>query len=139
MMRNRTYIIVIIVCLGLAGLVLHMTHSKSDGGIENLESGKLIWVKCNNPECGATYQMDEKEYFLQTHEKIGVHSIALQAPALVCEKCGKESVFKAEKCEKCGKIFFSGVVPNDFADRCPDCGYSKTEAIRKARKATRGY
>ena len=64
--------------------------------------------------------------------------MALQASTLVCEKCGKESAFKAEKCEKCGKIFFAGAVPNDLADRCPECGYSKTEAIREARKAAKG-
>jgi len=136
-MKNRFYIIVIVACLALAGLVFYVTHSKSDGGIESLESGKLIWVKCNNPDCGAAYQMDEKKYFLEVRERMRAHPMALQTPALVCEKCGKESIFRAEKCEKCGKIFFSGAVPNDFADRCPDCGYSKTEAIRKARKAAR--
>jgi hypothetical protein len=137
-MKNRTYIIVIVMCLGLAGLVFHITHPKSEGGIESLKSGKLIWVKCNNPDCGAIYQMDEKKYFWQIRERIGAHAMALQTPALACEKCGKESVFRADKCEKCGKIFFSGAVPNDFADRCPDCGHSKTEAIREARKAAKG-
>ncbi|MBN2317215.1 MAG: hypothetical protein JXM79_25035 [Sedimentisphaerales bacterium] len=137
-MKNRNYIIVIVVCLVLAGLIFYATRSNNVGGIESLESGKLIWVKCSNPDCGATYQMDEKDYFLQIHEQTRAHPMALQTPALVCKKCGKESVYKAFKCEKCGTIFFSGAVPNDFADRCPVCGYSKTEAIREARKASPG-
>ena len=134
-MKNRTYMIAIVVCLGLGGLAFHITHSKGEGGIESPESDKLIWVMCNNPDCGATYQMDEREYFLQIRERIGAYPTALQTPALACEKCGKESVYKAVKCEQCGKIVFSGAVPNDFVDRCPECGYSKTEAIREARKA----
>lgn len=135
MTKNQIYAIVIVACVVLAWLVFYATHSKDDGGIESLESGRLIWVMCNNPACGAAYQMEEKKYFLKIRERMQAHPMAIHTPALVCEKCGKESVFRAEKCEQCGKMFFSGVVPNDFPDRCPHCGYSKTEAIRKARKA----
>jgi hypothetical protein len=52
---------------------------------------------------------------------------------LTCTKCGKNSVFKAEKCPTCSEIFFTGSIPNDFPDRCPKCKHSKTEDIRKAR------
>ena len=136
-LKNGVYIAVIVVSVALAGFIFHLTHSTSPGGIESLRRGELIWVKCNNPDCDEAYQIDKKDYFLQIEERIRIHTMPLQTPPLVCEKCGKESVFRAEKCEKCGKIFFSGAVPNDFSDRCPDCGYSKTEAIREARKATR--
>ena len=99
--------------------------------------GEWNFRKCNNPDCGEAYQIDKKDYFLQIEERIKINTMSLQTPPLVCEKCGQESVFRAEKCEKCGKIFFSGAVPNDFPDRCPECGCSKTEAVREARKATR--
>ena len=133
-MKNRVHITVIIVSVVLAGLIFYMTHSASPGGIENLKHGELMWVMCNNPDCGEVYQIDKKDYFLQIEERMRVHPMSLQTLPLVCEKCGQESVFRAEKC---GKIFFSGAVSNDFSDRCPECGYSKTEAIRKARTATR--
>jgi len=132
-MKNRIYIIVIIVSVVLAGLIFNMAHSASPGGIESLKRGELMWVKCNNPDCGQAYQIDKKDYFLQIEERMRVHPMSLQMRPLVCEKCGQESVFRAEKCGKCGKIFFSGAVPNDFPDRCPECGYSKTKADRKAR------
>jgi uncharacterized membrane protein YvbJ len=62
--------------------------------------------------------------------------MSLQTPALVCQKCGKESAFRSVKCEKCGNIFLWGN-PNDFNDRCPKFGYSEEEAKRKARVAGR--
>jgi hypothetical protein len=136
-MKNRIYIAVIVMSIALAGLIFYMTHSASPGSIESLKRGELMWVKCNNPDCGEAYRIDKRDYFLQIEERMRAHPVSLQTPPLICEKCGQESVFRAEKCEKCGRIFFSGAVPNDFLDRCPDCGYSKTEAIRKARKATR--
>ncbi len=131
-MKNRVYITIAVVCVALAALIFYLTHSASPGGIESLKRGELMWVKCNNPDCGEAYQIDKKDYFLQIEERMRAHPMSLRAPPLVCEKCGQESVFRAEKCEKCGKVFFSDSVPNDFPDRCPECGYSKTEADRKA-------
>jgi len=57
------------------------------------------------------------------------------APVMVCEKCGEQSVFRAEKCGNpdCGIVFLRGSVPNDFADRCPKCNHSETEERRKQR------
>ena len=137
-MKNRVCIAVIVVSAALVGLIFYLTHSPSPGGIESLKRGELTWVKCNNPGCGKAYQIDKKDYFLQIEERMRAHPMSLQTPALICEKCGQESVYRAEKCEKCGKILFSNSVPNDFSDRCPECGYSKTEADWKARKAARG-
>jgi predicted nucleic acid-binding Zn-ribbon protein len=42
------------------------------------------------------------------------------------------------KGEKCGAVFVEGTVSDDFADKCPECGYSKIEAAgEKAAKARR--
>jgi uncharacterized OB-fold protein len=73
--------------------------------------------------------MEKKDYFKYIQEHINPMSMTM--PPLVCEKCGEESIYKAIKCEKCGAIFFDNVTPDDFRDRCPKCGYSKTEEIRK--------
>jgi DNA-directed RNA polymerase subunit RPC12/RpoP len=132
-MKNTIYAIVIVLCLIVAGVVFLLTRSGSSGGINDIKRGeKMVWVKCNNPKCNAEYQMDQRDYFEQIQEKQKVNPLSMQTPALNCEKCGEPSVFLAEKCEKCGKVFFSGT-SKDFPDRCPDCGYSKTEATRKER------
>ncbi|MHC4684655.1 MAG: hypothetical protein ACYTEW_10145, partial [Planctomycetota bacterium] len=68
-----------------------------------------------------------------------IDPMAMVAPPVVCESCGSESVYRAEKCQNpdCAIVFFRGSVPNDFADRCPECGRSGTEESRKRRR-TRG-
>ena len=117
---------IIVIALFLAVGVTFFTCSKN-GGIDSLKSGQMIWVKCKNPDCGAEYQVDKKEYFKHLEE----HGDPMAPEPPVCEQCGDKSVYRAEKCEECGLIFFSGSVPKDFADRCPECGHSKTEELRK--------
>jgi len=97
-MKNRVYIAIIVVSVALVGFIFYLTHSASFGGIESLKRGELIGVKCNNPDCSEAYQIDKKDYFLQIEERIRIHTMSLQTPPLVCEKCGRESVFRAEKC-----------------------------------------
>ena len=119
----------IVVCVAVAGAITYMNRSKSSDTFDNMKRGEMIWVKCRNPDCEAEYQIDEKDYFTYLRE----NPVGLTTPPLFCEKCGEESVFKAVKCEKCGLVFEPGAVPKDFPDRCPNpqCGYSKTEEIRK--------
>ena len=131
---------VIVTCLVLAGIITYATRAKSSG-IEALK-GQLIWVKCSNSDCGAEYQMDKKEYF-DTIQKLTKENpfaaISQGTLALICKKCGEESVYRAEKCPKCGLVFFwSTAGHGDLADRCPECGNSQTEETRKqARGETR--
>jgi len=134
-MRNTVYVVVIVVCLIGAGIIFLLTRSGGAGGIESIDPSEMILVKCNNPDCGAVYEMSKRDYYKYIEE----HSDPMMrtAPALVCKECGKPSVYRAVKCEKCGHVFFYGN-PNDFNDRCPECGYSKMEAERKARAAGRG-
>jgi len=132
-MKNTIYGVVILVCLGLAVMIFLKTRSGGGGGVEQLKRGELYWIQCNNPSCKAIYQMDKVDYLKEIEQKVRANPLASQTPALVCQKCGKESAFRAVKCENCGKIFFYGAVPGDLPDRCPDCKYSKTEAERKAR------
>jgi hypothetical protein len=130
-------IIVIVVCFVAAAGIYWWNRSRSGpGGIESIPAGDLIWVKCNNPNCKAEYQMEKRAYHQQMEEKLQ-GKVALQAPPLVCKQCGKESLYRAVKCEKCGLVFFYESVPNDFADRCPECGYSKKEEQRKEAAARR--
>ena len=96
------------------------------------EQEEMIWVKCRKPSCGAEYHISKKEYFKYIEEN--ADPMAPTAPPQVCEKCGEQSVYRAEKCPKCGVVFFRGAVPNDFADRCPECGFSATEDSRERGK-----
>ncbi len=103
-------------------------------GINSISPEETIWVKCNKPDCKAAYQMGKRAYFKYIEEH--ADPMSPSAPALVCKKCGKESIYRAVKClnAACGIVFFRGAVPNDYADRCPECGRSETEEIRKRRR-----
>ena len=133
-MKNTVYVIVIVVCIALAVVIFVKTQSGGPGGLESIKRGEeLFWIKCNNPKCNAEYQIDKKDFYEQIEQKMRANPMAMQTPPLTCEKCGQASAYRAVKCEKCGIVFFYGRVPNDYADRCPECGYSKTESERKAR------
>ena len=108
----------------------------SGGGVDSISSEEMTWVKCNNPSCKAEYEMGLKDYHKAVEERLDPTAM-MSAPPLVCEECGEPSIFRAEKCENsdCGIVFFRGAVPNDFADRCPECKISATEESRKRRKA----
>lgn len=93
---------------------------------------ELLWVKC--VECGQAYQMTKRDFFTQIEERAKSSPQPLPAaPNLVCQKCGKEGILRAEKCPKCGHLFLWGSIPADFADRCPQCKFSRTENERKKR------
>jgi len=126
---------VIVVCLAVAGIITWSRHGGGGGGVDSISDEEMIWVKCNNPACKAEYQTSKKGYLKYVSDH--ANPMAPTAPALICEKCGEPSVFRAEKCMNpdCGIVFLRGVVPNDFADRCPECGRSETEEIRKRRRS----
>jgi predicted RNA-binding Zn-ribbon protein involved in translation (DUF1610 family) len=134
--KKPIMIAVIVVCLAVAGIITFARRSGGGGGIDSIPAGKMTWVKCNNPECKTEYQMEEKQYYKAIQERLNPAAM-MSTVALICEKCGKPSVYKAEKCGNptCGVVFLANSVPNDFADRCPKCGRSEIEEIRKARKA----
>jgi len=133
--KKPVMIIVIVVCLGAAGAIFWGTGGGGGDTIDSISSDEMIWVKCNNPACKAEYQTGKRGYFKYVEEH--ANPMAPTAPPMVCEKCGEQSVFRAEKCMNpdCGIVFLRGTVPNDFPDRCPECGRSETEEIRKKRRA----
>lgn len=131
-MKNTVYILIIVASIVAAVVILLVARPASSGGIESITESEQTWVKCT--QCGATYQMGKKEYFEQLQEKAKASPTRMLAtPQLTCRECGKDGILRAVKCEQCGEVFFRNSVPADFADRCPKCGYSKTEATRKSR------
>lgn len=142
--KKKIFMLVIVaVCFALVvAITVYRRHVEGTAptGVESIKHGDMIWVKCEDPKCGAEYQMDKREYFeyLQDHPPTAEEFAEMMsdpnmkgATALVCNKCKKKTIYRAEKCEKCGIVFIRGSVKHDYADRCPECNYSKTEAQRK--------
>ena len=131
--KNRhVKILVSVLCLAVAAIILYKTFANGPNKFAGL-AGKKIWVLCANPNCKAAYQIDEKEYFLYIKQQTAKNPLSTTVPALVCEKCGQESVYRAVKCPKCGTVFYPGLFENDFPDRCPKCHFSQTEQDRASR------
>jgi hypothetical protein len=123
---------VIVVCLVVAGLITFARRGGGGGSINSIPEGDMTWVKCNNPDCKAEYQMSKREFYKQQKERF--NPMARTAPPLVCKECGKDSLYMAIKCQNCGAVFIEGISgQNDFSDRCPVCKHSATEDSRKSR------
>lgn len=133
MSKNTIYIIVIVICFIVAG-VLGYTYIFSSGG-SDIPAGAMVWVKCNNPACNTSYEMSKRKYYDEAQERASANPLAMSTPALTCEKCGKNSIYLADKCPYCGEIFIRGIVPNALEDTCPKCGKSAIAESRKARLA----
>jgi len=129
--KKPIMIVIIVVCIGLAVGITVMTRSGGEEDALNvIDPTEMIWVKCRNTDCGAVYEISKKEHAIFEREKRDPETGAV--PGMTCKDCGQETVYRIEKCEKCGATFERGSVPDDFSDRCPECGYSKEEARRKA-------
>lgn len=135
-MKNKLYVIIIVLCLVVAVWIFIRSRSHGGAGYE-IFAGESIYIKCDNPECGAVYQMDQKDYFKQREEKTQANRVPGMRPTvppITCRECGKEAAFRAVKCEKCEHVFFYGARKGTgpgFADRCPKCGFSKDEEDRR--------
>ncbi|MHC4755778.1 MAG: hypothetical protein ACYTBP_11605 [Planctomycetota bacterium] len=96
---------------------------------------EMTWVMCMELDCQVKYQINTREmhWYIMEH----VDPATMTAPALVCEKCGKKSVYEAVKCDKCKHIFYLGAVPWTYSDMCPKCKYSKRKDLRERAAALR--
>ncbi len=113
-----------------------IAQRKETGGIGGIPDDAMKWVKCNDPACKADYEMGLKTYYKELQENMNPNPMATSPTALTCKECNKRSLYGAEKCANtdCGTVFIEGISgPDDFADRCPDCGKSETQESRKRR------
>ena len=93
-----------------------------------------IYLLCK--ECNHSFTMTHDEYYKILLEKgaIGPDGPITPPPPIVCPGCNKEAAFTAQKCDKCGNVFFPNPAAyGDYQDRCPKCGYSKSEERYKNR------
>jgi len=137
--RKPIMIGVAVICLIVAGLITFARRGDGGGGLDSIPDDQMTWVKCANPKCKAEYKMSEKQYIKAIVEKSS-NLVMRTTPPLTCEKCGEDSLYKAYKCANpsCGIVFIRGIAgQNDLEDRCPKCGQSEMEEIRKKRLANR--
>lgn len=142
--KKLVMIVIIVACVALAAAITYkknVDYEKESApiGVESIKPTEMIWVMCTNPDCQGEYQTGKRAYFeyLQANPPTMEEFAAIMkdpnkpsTPA-VCDQCGEKTVFRAEKCDECGVVFRRGAVAHDFADRCTECGYSKTEADRE--------
>ncbi len=116
----------IIIILALGGAVSlwlwWRSHSGIIAGMDSVPAGETVWVKCSNPACGASYEMNLKEYYKEVGKKVSY----MRVPPIKCKKCGKESLFRAIKCKKCGYVFFPYEGSATIRNKCPKCGFIQT-------------
>jgi len=122
-------IIVVSFVLAIA-ITIAFRSSGEEEILDVIDPGLMLWVKCRNPDCGAVYEISLKEHAIFVRENRDPETAVV--PGMVCKECEDQTVYRIEKCDKCGAAFERGSVPEDFSDRCPECGYSAEEARRKA-------
>lgn len=115
-------------CLILAGLIVYLNLPNATG-IDAIDPGEKMLVKCANPDCVTSYEIEKRDYY--DYVQKNANPAAMSVPPLICQKCSKESIYRAEKCSKCQTIFFYDEKDVDFPDTCPECGYSAMRAARE--------
>jgi len=139
-MQKRIAIVVTVLCSVAAVLIVVRNVFHHPAGAGSLKAGERVWVQCRASDCGAAYEMEKKDYFMQVEEERRANPRLENlptAPPVTCQKCGRETAIRAVKCEKCGHLFPYGLRQGkqfDYADRCPRCGYSELEQSRKANR-----
>lgn len=131
-MEKKKTLLIIAVCLLAAAFVALITKKK-DTGVNSIQSGALVWVKCTGGDCNAEYQMEKRDYYAQVQEKRKINPMSMMNVPVDCQKCGAESLHMADKCGKCGHIFLKTAATGEHGDKCPECGYSAIEENLKQR------
>ncbi len=127
--KKPIMVTLVVVCLVAAGVVTYVTRSGGKTGLDAVKRGQMIWMKCGNSDCEAEYQMDLKDYYEDIQDRW--RPMMMGPPPLTCNECNEDSLYRVEKCPSCEVLFQKGSVEDDFADKCPECGYSQTEENRK--------
>ena len=125
--KNVVMIVIVVVCLILAG-AFAIKNFGGGGGTSPTTTGPQSML-CVNPDCGHVFEMTTEER-RQIMREQGRMMRRGGPPAFTCPQCGEESAYQANKCPKCNTIFIRDFTSDDFADRCPECGYSAVEERR---------
>ena len=127
--NKKPKIILIALCLVLAiGITYFMRR-----GDESSDVKGRVYMLCVTGECGKTFEMTMQEYRKKVQaERPEMVTASGEMITFGCQFCGHSTVSMAEKCAKCGKFFRpDSDNEEDWPDRCPDCGYSRSEDVRQ--------
>jgi DNA-directed RNA polymerase subunit M/transcription elongation factor TFIIS len=122
--RKKVMIGVAVCCIAIAAVITIKTFFSSDYGDDNGN----IQLLCANLKCGYAFELSQKEYADMTKNE-DVEVATMQRPAVKCSKCGGKTAYIAMKCEKCGNVFFKKYMDPMNYDKCPKCGFSKSEQL----------
>ncbi len=126
--KKRIVMIVLAVsCLAVAGGIIYFTQFS--GGGTGYASNETIYLKCFNKSCGEIKETTSKELY-EGIDSEPSSPMQVGPMRFDCPKCGKKSMFIAEKCPKCETLFvLTPMATGDYPDRClnPDCKYSAME------------
>ena len=128
-MKGKKSVAIIVLCLVIAIAVILVTRPKDSMKIPDMK-GRTTWMKCGDPSCSSSYEIELNQYYEELKERQKA-SLGFGRPGIMCEKCAKDTSYKALKCENCDTIFIEGFMGrSDFSDRCTECNFSKIEEQR---------
>ncbi len=130
--KKKIMIGIIVGCIVLAviiNVVPRLGKSRSRG-----PTGPITML-CINNQCNADFELSQEEMREQMNRMGGGGPMMMMStPRFVCPECNQQSAYRAMVCEQCDSMFISTPQSEDFYDRCPECGFSKTEERRNAAK-----
>ena len=124
-MKKKVTIGIVIGCIAIAAAITVITNWGSSSGGPKTE-GQIQFL-CINPKCGYAFESSGEE--LNKLEEQGVSRGDM--PPMKCPQCGQNSAYFAIKCGKCGNVFIPNYENPKEYDKCPKCGFSKNEQMRK--------
>ena len=130
-LKKRLMIGITIGCLVLA---IGITIKINSGGSSSGSTGP-IQMLCVNPKCGQAFELSEKEFSdMMSQNPGGGMPMLMETPVFKCTKCNEKSAYIAMKCEKCGNVFVPNYQTPDGFDKCPKCGFSKSQQESQGQK-----
>ncbi|HEG43738.1 MAG TPA: hypothetical protein ENH94_06800 [Phycisphaerales bacterium] len=130
--KQKIMIGLIVGCMVLAGIITVVTNLGKGGGRGKRPTGPVTML-CINNKCNADFELSQEELAEQMNQMGDNDFMMMQTPKFVCSECNNRSAYRAMICGECDTMFIP-MQNNDFRDRCPDCGYSKTEERKNAAK-----
>lgn len=127
--KQKIMIGIVAGCLGLAVIITVVTNLGKGGG--RGPTGPVTML-CINEQCNADFDLEVDEMREQLNQMTGGNDMMMMTtPVFICNECNQRSAYRAMICTQCDTMFVP-VQNSDFRDRCPDCGYSRTEERRNA-------
>jgi len=130
MVEDKKKIVMIVIAVVCLALAVALAIKNFGGGGTSTAAQESQVMLCVNPDCGHIFEMsaEERRQIMRDRGR----SMTRGGPlAFTCPKCGEESAYAATKCSKCGTVYIQDYTSGDFADRCPECGYSAIEERRQ--------